>query len=68
MLRKIGIEGMSCEHCVRAATGALEAIEGISDVEVSLEGKCATFTAGENVTDACIAAALDEEGFEAVFA
>ena len=67
MTKKIGIEGMACEHCVKAATKALEAIEGISDVKVSLEDKCAEFTADESVTDDQIRVALEEEGYEAVF-
>lgn len=67
MTKKIGIEGMACEHCVRAAKKALEAIDGIRDVTVSLEDKCAEFTADESVSNEQISAALDEEGYEAVF-
>jgi copper chaperone CopZ len=37
----ISIEGMSCEHCVRAVKGALEAQKGVKEAEVSLEGKSA---------------------------
>ena len=37
----IPVEGMSCEHCVRAVKGALEAQKGVKAVEVSLEGKSA---------------------------
>ena len=37
----IPVEGMSCEHCVRAVKGALEAQKGVKVAEVSLEGKSA---------------------------
>ncbi len=37
----ISVEGMSCEHCVRAVKGALEAQKGVKEAEVSLEGKSA---------------------------
>ena len=67
MNKKIGIEGMSCGHCVKAVTKALEAIDGISDVTVSLEEKCAEFTAEETVTDDQIKAAIEEEGYEVTF-
>jgi copper chaperone len=30
------IAGMTCQHCVRAATQALEAIPGVTGVEVDL--------------------------------
>ena len=67
MTKKIGIEGMSCEHCVKAATKALEAVDGISDVTVSLENKCAEFTVDESVTDEQIKSAIEEEGYEVIF-
>ena len=67
MDKKIGIEGMACEHCVKAATKALEAIEGVSGVRVSLEDKCAEFTADDSVTDEQISAAIEEEGYEVIF-
>ena len=37
----IPVEGMSCEHCVRAVKGALETQKGVKAAEVSLEGKSA---------------------------
>ena len=35
----IPVYGMSCEHCVRAVTEALNALSGVKNVEVSLEDK-----------------------------
>ena len=67
MTKKIGIEGMSCGHCVKAVTNALEEIDGISGVQVSLEDKCATFEADESVTDDQIREVIAEEGYEVTF-
>jgi copper chaperone len=36
------VEGMSCAHCVKAVTDAVNALYGIESVEVSLEDKTAT--------------------------
>lgn len=38
----VGIDGMSCQGCVRNVTGVLGALPGVDKVEVSLEGKQAT--------------------------
>lgn len=35
----IKIEGMSCEHCANSVKNALEELDGISKVEVSLNNK-----------------------------
>lgn len=40
--QEIRIEGMSCSRCIRVATKELEALKGVSNVEVSLEQKRAT--------------------------
>jgi copper chaperone len=36
------VEGMSCSHCVNAVTKALNAVNGVVGVEVSLEKKTAS--------------------------
>ncbi len=33
--------GMSCEHCVRAVTGALNALEGVQEARVNLPNSTA---------------------------
>ena len=35
----IGIDGMTCMHCVGSVTKALEEVPGVKEVDVSLEGK-----------------------------
>lgn len=64
MKKKLLIEGMNCGHCVAAVKGALEAIEGVANVVVSLEDNCATLeTEVENVV---LKSAVEEEGFDVV--
>lgn len=38
----INVEGMACEHCVKAITKAVEAVPGVSGVSVNLEAKTVT--------------------------
>ena len=59
-------EGMSCEHCVRRVKNALEEIIGLSNVEVDLDAKVATFDATDDVKDADIKYAVEEVGYEVV--
>ncbi len=64
MKKEMSIEGMMCANCVRHVTKALEAVDGVTAVEVSLEGKNAVVTCAENVTDEALSAAVSEEGYE----
>ena len=38
----VGIDGMSCQGCVKNITGVLTALPGVEQVEVSLEAKNAS--------------------------
>ena len=64
MKKEMSIEGMMCANCVRHVTKALEAVDGVTAVEVSLEDKNAVVTCAENVTDEVLTAAVTEEGYE----
>ena len=60
----VGITGMSCAHCVKAATEALSELNGVTNVLVSLEDNNATLeydTALVAIAD--INAAITEAGF-----
>jgi copper chaperone len=37
MTTEIQVTGMSCQHCVRAVTQALEKVPGVTGVQVDLE-------------------------------
>ncbi len=63
MKKHIAIEGMSCEHCVRAVKGVLEELGG-TDVVVDLNGGFAE--AEINVDDNKIIQGIAEEEFEVV--
>ncbi len=64
MKKKISIEGMSCEHCVAHVKNALEGIDGVSAVEVNLEGKYAIVQT--DVNDEILKEAIEEEGYDVV--
>ena len=64
MKKKISIEGMSCEHCVAHVKDALEGIDGVSSIEVSLEGNYATVET--DVNDEILKEAIEEEGYDVV--
>ncbi len=65
MKKIISIEGMHCSHCTGSVQKKLSAMPGVSDVEVSLEEKCAHVTVDESVTDEALLAAVNDLGFEA---
>lgn len=62
----IMIEGMSCQHCVKSVTRALEALPGCEVLEVSLDHKCARIRADEKVSDDAIIKAISAEDFTVV--
>jgi copper chaperone len=62
----IKVKGMSCQHCVASVTKALSGIEGISDVQVSLEKGEATFNEKNPVPEQTIKDAIAKIGFEVV--
>ena len=68
MEKKLNVEGMSCQHCVAHVTQALEAVEGISRVEVSLEDASAIVEFDGAVPDEALIAAVKNAGYEASIA
>ena len=64
MNKQIIVEGMMCQHCVRHVTKALEGLDGVESVEVSLEEKTAKLTLSSPVSNETITAALTEAGYE----
>jgi copper ion binding protein len=66
MRTTLKIEGMSCEHCVKAVKAALEETAGVRSAEVSLKDKSAVVDHGDEVTQAALKAAVEEAGYELV--
>ena len=64
-MKKIEVKGMSCMHCVSSVEKALSAIEGVTDIAVSLEDSCATYDESSPVDEAKVKEAITKIGFEA---
>jgi copper chaperone len=65
MKKILSVEGMSCGHCVRHVTEALEGIKGVTKAEVDLAGKRAVVE-GEALDDEAMKAAVAEAGYEII--
>ena len=63
MEKTIDIEGMSCAHCVKHVTEALNAIDGVK-AEVSLENKNAKVSLLKEVSDDELKEAVVKAGYE----
>lgn len=61
---KILIDGMSCGHCVKHATEALEELKGVSEVKVDLESKTAIIEG--TATDEEIKEAIEDVGYDVI--
>ncbi len=60
----IPVYGMSCEHCVKAAENALNAVKGVKEVMVSLEDKRAQVVYDDDSTSLTeMESAIVEEGY-----
>lgn len=64
MKKVLSIEGMSCNHCVKAVEKALGKITGVSSVEVDLDAKTATVTLADKVSDEALKEVVTEAGYE----
>lgn len=66
MTRTMMIEGMACGHCTARVQKALEEIDGVSAVNMSLEKKSAEITMEKEIADEVLAAAVTQEGYDVV--
>ncbi|MDQ1124729.1 heavy-metal-associated domain-containing protein [Microbacterium trichothecenolyticum] len=63
------VEGMTCEHCVRAVTEELSALDGVDVVDVELHAggtSIVRIATTDGADDARLAAAIDEAGYTLV--
>jgi len=60
---RYAVTGMTCGHCVAAVTKEIEALDGVEQVEVSLDAASAVVTG--DVADAAVVAAVEEAGYSA---
>ena len=61
-----GVDGMTCGHCVSAVTSELQALPGVTDVQVDLVvggSSRVTVTSDEPVADASVSEDVTEAGY-----
>ena len=61
---ELKVTGMTCDHCVRSITNAVNELPGVARTTVDLEGGTATVE-GDGLDAQRIIAAIEEEGYEA---
>ena len=66
MTKTMIIEGMMCTHCTGRVEKVLSALDGVSAVEMSLEGKSATLTLSKPVDDKLLTDTVTEAGYQVV--
>jgi copper chaperone CopZ len=65
MNKTLAITGMSCGHCVSHVKSALEKVDGVTAVNVSLDENRADLTLSGNVGDSTLIAAVEAAGYQA---
>ncbi|WP_158863265.1 heavy-metal-associated domain-containing protein [Leifsonia sp. AG29] len=63
MQTRYDVLGMTCDHCARAVSGELSALEGVSAVEVDVEQGTALVTSDGPLDEALVADAVAEAGY-----
>jgi copper ion binding protein len=58
------VQGMHCEHCVRAVTDEVGRIPGVHRVDVDLPTGAVTVASGAPLDRAAVRTAVDEAGYE----
>jgi len=61
---EITVKGMSCGHCAAAVTKALEALPGVSQVQVDLATGRVTFTNANPIPPEELARVIKAAGYE----
>jgi copper chaperone len=63
----LSVEGMSCEHCVKAVTKAVGALAGVEDVAVDLNAKTVTvkYDPGKSPLDK-IKFEIEDQGYDVI--
>lgn len=60
------VRGMTCQHCVDAVTGELDALAAVQSVEVDLETGAVTITSDGSLDESTVREAVEEAGYELV--
>ncbi|MCH5166517.1 MAG: heavy-metal-associated domain-containing protein [Erysipelotrichales bacterium] len=62
----VSIEGMSCGHCISSVTKALESLDNVKKVSVSLSKKEASIVSTEKLKKEDITKVIDELDFKVI--
>ena len=65
----VDVQGMTCQHCVKAVTSEIEGIEGVTGVSIALEPEGisqVTVEAESNVSADALKDAIAEAGYDMV--
>lgn len=61
------VQGMSCSHCVNAITKAVGSLEGVANVDISLENKTVTVEYDNSKVDVDkIKNEIEDQGYDVV--
>lgn len=66
MTKTLKIEGMMCMHCVAHVKKALESVDGVKSVDVSLENKSTTVTMNGEIANDVLKNAITAAGYEVI--
>ena len=64
MEKTLKIEGMMCEHCEMHVKKALEALDGVTNAEVSHKAGTAVVTMEKEITNDVLKQAVEEQGYK----
>ncbi|HIT46059.1 MAG TPA: heavy metal translocating P-type ATPase [Candidatus Aphodovivens excrementavium] len=65
MEKTLHVEGMMCQHCVARVKKTLEALDGVEEAIVDLDGKKATVRLSADVADDVLVQAVVDQDYEA---
>ena len=65
MEKKLSVQGMMCQNCVRHVKNALEGLDGVEEAIVDLDAGTAVVKLASDIADDVLVAAVVEEGYEA---
>ena len=63
-MKTITVKGMTCQHCVKSVTEAIEKVDGTKNVKVDLDSGKASFDEAAPVDTASVKQAIEDIGFE----
>ena len=66
MVKKMLIEGMKCENCVKHVKEAISSVEGVTSAEINLSTRSVLVETNTEVSDEAIKLAVNSEKYKVV--